>query len=66
MYAICEANRGYGIGGRSADKHGGEWWTGQIWSPASNEAKIFDSMEEAKSHASVNCSREWAVVELCD
>lgn len=66
MYAIREANAGYGIGGRSADKHSGEWWTGSRWSPASNEAKTFDDEQAAEQHAAEHCTRETSVIEIDD
>lgn len=62
MYAIREANAGYGIGGRSADKHSGEWWRGDRWTPASDEAKTFDTAAEADRHAAEHCSRDYVVV----
>lgn len=64
MYAIREANAGYGIGGRSADMHTGEWWRGDRWTPASNEAKTFEDASAAEAEASEKCTRDYTVVEI--
>ena len=49
MYAIREA-AGVTVGGiHSRDQHGGEWWTGRRWSPASDEAQAYDSASEAQA-----------------
>ncbi len=64
MYAITEKFRGRGIGPISRDQHSGEWWRGDRWTPASNEAMTFDSIEEAKAEAKQHISRECTVVEI--
>lgn len=64
MYAIREKEYGY-TGIRSADRHNGEWWTGWRWSPAADEAMVFDEEEDARHHAEEECrSRDWQVVEI--
>ena len=66
MYAIRETRNLSGAGLlRSADQHGGEWWRGDRWTPASDEAKTFDTEDEARQHAEEECSsRDWVVVEV--
>lgn len=64
MYAITEACRGRGVGTISRDQHGGEWWRGDRWTPASDEAMTFETAEEAESHAEQHISRAYAVVEI--
>jgi hypothetical protein len=63
MYAIAENTRVVG-GVRSADQHGAEWWTGRRWSPASDEAKAFDSAADAESEAQQSCDRDWTIIEI--
>ena len=65
MFAIREANSGYGVGGRSADKHYGEWYSESKgrWTPASNEASEYEDAEEAQAVVDT-LGRECVIVEV--
>jgi hypothetical protein len=63
MYAICENTMVAG-GVRSADQHGAEWWTGRRWSPASDEAKVYEEAADAEREAADLCDRDYTVVEI--
>ena len=52
MYAIRETN-------------GTEWWRGDRFTPASDEARLFDSADEAEEEADEKCAaRTVQVVEI--
>jgi hypothetical protein len=49
-YVICET-------------HGTDYWRGDRWTPADDEAREFASLEEAEAEAEARCaSRSWRIV----
>ena len=57
MYYVVGELRISGAGSiRSADQHNGEWWRGDRWTPASDEACQYDTRADAQSIAD-NLSR---------
>ena len=65
MFAIAEAVGRLTNSTHSRDQ-AQEWWTGKHWSPASNEAKTFDSEADAKAHAESEIDRDYRIFELDD
>lgn len=52
------------IGGSiSRDQGGPDWWRGDRWSPASDEAKDFDTREAAESEAVLHSLTGFTIVE---
>jgi hypothetical protein len=49
MYAVVQ---GYaGLTTTSRDLNARDWWRGSRWTPASDEAELYDSREEAQAVA---------------
>lgn len=64
MFAI--ATEFVQIGGVLSRDHGREWWNGRAWSPAKNEAKLFDSSADAESHAADESLSGYLVLDVSE
>lgn len=64
MFAICEARET--VGSVISRDNGREWWGGKRWTPAQDEAKLFDSRAQAEAEATENSLRSHIIVEIND
>lgn len=64
MFAICEAREV--VGSVISRYNGRDWWGGKRWTPAQDEAKLFDSREQAEAEAGEKSLRSHLIVEIND